>query len=768
MSANLNLIYSEFNLNVANDSERIIYVFDEYRLDAAHRMLYRGETEIPLAPKAVETLLALIDKRGEIISKDELIGAIWTDTVVEESNLQHYLHVLRKTLGTRRDGKPFIETFRRRGYRFSSDVQIIEKPMESKSGGARLSEESGKNFYREDGFPRAVYQNDKIPDKQKTTVKAAFDGYSRLALAIAVFAVAAGLTVFLYSRFQTPSAVQFGSAQSEISITNLTNGNTVLSATISNDGRYFVYNDEDGDINRLWLQQNGQTTRLEIIPPAERSIVGKTFSPGGEFVYFMSLEKGETEYALYRVPTLGGAVSKVLTNIDSPVSFSPDGKEMVFSRFTKATGEFSIVITDGAGNDERALLVRSGAEQLSIGNAWSPDGKTIAFGAVSLKSSTGEGNCTISSVEISTGAVKPLSAEKWDTCYRMAWTRDGAGIVFVGTRDGESYSTRRDQVYYLDAASGESRRITTDGNRYQNWSLGVTDKNEILAVPHNRHSQIWAVNADGDARSAVQLTNGLADGRVGIAPLPDGRIGYITRNGESLSLWTTNADGTDQKQIFNELPFIYELRATPDGRYFIFSARRGKQSHLYRLNTDGTNLKLLTDGDSYETNSTVSPDSQWIFYGSNIFEGTSWKARLQKISIEGGASIHLTAGDFKHIVPHFSPDGRFIYNSAAGDKLVLMTENGVTIKTFERAGNSSQNTSAQWLPNGEAITYLVYKNNVTNIWQQPVSGDKPQPLTDFTSGEIFNFAFSHDGKKLYVSRGYQTRNAVLIKNFKVK
>src|SRR5215208_336196 len=104
MSANLNLIYSEFNLNVANDSERIVYVFEDYRLDVAHRMLYRGETELALAPKAVETLLALIDKRGEIISKDELIDTIWTDTIVEESNLQHYLYVLRKTLGTRRDG----------------------------------------------------------------------------------------------------------------------------------------------------------------------------------------------------------------------------------------------------------------------------------------------------------------------------------------------------------------------------------------------------------------------------------------------------------------------------------------------------------------------------------------------------------------------------------------------------------------------------------------------------------------------------------------
>lgn len=766
MSANLKLIYSEFNLNVANDSERIVYVFDEYRLDAAHRMLYRGEVEIALVPKAVETLLALIDKRGEIVSKNELIGTIWTDTIVEESNLQHYLHVLRKTLGTRRDGKPFIETFRRRGYRFSSDVQIIENPHDSTTNGARLSENSGGNFYRQNGFPRTVYQNDKISDKQKTIEKAAFEGYSRLALAIAVFAVVVGLTVFFYSRLETPNSDRVVNAQAEVSITNLTNGNPVYSATISNDGKYYVYNDVDGEINRLWLQQTGQPTRLEIIPTAERSITGKTFSPDGEFVYFMSLEKGETEHALYRVPTLGGEVSKILTNIDSPVSFSPDGKEMVFSRFTKATKEYSLVITDNAGKHERVLLVRSGAEQLSIGNAWSPDGKRIAFGAVKLKSSTAEGNCSIFSVEVNTGAVKPLTAKKWDSCYRMNWTRDGEALVFIGTRDGESYSTRRDQVYYLDAATGESRRITTDGNRYQDWSLGVTDKNEILAVPHDRLSQIWALNANGDSRSAVQLTHGVADGRVGIAPLADGSIGYITRSGENLSLWTMNADGTNQKQIFSELPFIEELRATPDGRYFIFSARRDRFSHLYRTDPDGANLRQLTDGESYEIESTISPDSRWIFYGSNVFDGAVWKSSLQKIPVDGGAPIRVTTGHNWQIMPYFSPDGRFISDIYSGDKPVILTEKGEIVKTFGAVENSALNSGARWLPNGEAITYPVYKNNSTNIWQQPIDGDKPQPLTDFTSGVIFNYAFSNDGKKLYVSRGYETRNAVLIKNFK--
>ena len=105
MSLNLDFISSEFNLNVVSNSGRIIYLFEGYRLDVPRRMLYRGENEVALPPKAIETLIALIEARGEIVSKGDLMKCIWADTVVEESNLDHYLHVLRRTLGQKSDGQ---------------------------------------------------------------------------------------------------------------------------------------------------------------------------------------------------------------------------------------------------------------------------------------------------------------------------------------------------------------------------------------------------------------------------------------------------------------------------------------------------------------------------------------------------------------------------------------------------------------------------------------------------------------------------------------
>src|SRR5260221_583202 len=113
MSLDLILKNSQFNLKMDKPSDHKIYEFEEFRLDAVHLMLYHKNEEISLAPKAVETLLVLIERSGEILSTDELMSAIWTDSVVEESNLSQYLHLLRKTLGKRRDGKQFIETLKR-------------------------------------------------------------------------------------------------------------------------------------------------------------------------------------------------------------------------------------------------------------------------------------------------------------------------------------------------------------------------------------------------------------------------------------------------------------------------------------------------------------------------------------------------------------------------------------------------------------------------------------------------------------------------------
>src|SRR5262245_56131701 len=103
-----------------------LYEFGRFRLDACERVLWRGDELIVLPPKVFDTLLILVDKEGNVVSKSELMEAIWADAFVEESNLSQNIYTLRRTLGADEQGRQFIETVPRRGYRFAVPIKSID------------------------------------------------------------------------------------------------------------------------------------------------------------------------------------------------------------------------------------------------------------------------------------------------------------------------------------------------------------------------------------------------------------------------------------------------------------------------------------------------------------------------------------------------------------------------------------------------------------------------------------------------------------------
>ncbi|MGH9782812.1 MAG: winged helix-turn-helix domain-containing protein, partial [Terriglobia bacterium] len=87
-----------------------IYEFGPFRLDVAERMLLRDGENISLQPKAFDLLHVLVEHHGHLLEKDELLQAVWPDTIVEEVNLANNISVLRKALGEEGNGQRFIET----------------------------------------------------------------------------------------------------------------------------------------------------------------------------------------------------------------------------------------------------------------------------------------------------------------------------------------------------------------------------------------------------------------------------------------------------------------------------------------------------------------------------------------------------------------------------------------------------------------------------------------------------------------------------------
>lgn len=102
-----------------------VYEFKGFRLEAAQRrLLYNGQP-VPLKPKILDLLLLLVQMRGRLVEKDELMKEIWPNTIVEENNITVSMSILRKTLGEGRAGRQFIETVPGRGYRFVAPVKTI-------------------------------------------------------------------------------------------------------------------------------------------------------------------------------------------------------------------------------------------------------------------------------------------------------------------------------------------------------------------------------------------------------------------------------------------------------------------------------------------------------------------------------------------------------------------------------------------------------------------------------------------------------------------
>ena len=114
-------------------NETRAFEFDRFRLEIGERRLTRDGHPVRLRGKVFETLCVLICNHGRLVTKDELVASVWPDIVVEESNLNHNICILRRALGEKASGQKYIETVPRQGYRFVAEVNELQLPGDSRA-----------------------------------------------------------------------------------------------------------------------------------------------------------------------------------------------------------------------------------------------------------------------------------------------------------------------------------------------------------------------------------------------------------------------------------------------------------------------------------------------------------------------------------------------------------------------------------------------------------------------------------------------------------
>src|SRR6185369_6494860 len=142
-----------------------------------------------------------------------------------------------------------------------------------------------------------------------------------------------------------------------------TNGKAVKVA-ISPDGKYVAYVFNDAGQQSVWLRQMATNKEIQIVPPERTDIYGLTFTRDGNYLFYVS-QRQNLLAVLYQIPSLGGVPDKLLEDVDSPVTFSPDGKQMAFIRF--GPGNAAIVIANIDGSGERTKVNTRTGDALRIG-----------------------------------------------------------------------------------------------------------------------------------------------------------------------------------------------------------------------------------------------------------------------------------------------------------------------------------------------------------------------------------------------------------------
>jgi serine/threonine protein kinase/Tol biopolymer transport system component len=587
----------------------------------------------------------------------------------------------------------------------------------------------------------------------------------QVAVLALVFAFAAGVTLLIYSYLHQKGKKAPFSFQS-MKLTRLTATGKSTQAAISPDGKIVAYVVNDAGQRSLWIRQVATSRNLQIVEPSDVNYNGVTVTPDANFVYYVTAKQNAPVQELYQISVLGGTPKKITTDVDSPVTFSPDGKRFAFTRGEPNKGEMSLLIANADGTGEKRIAARKTPAFYEI-PAWSPDGTIIACSAGD--SFVGK-VMSVVAVNPDNGAEKPMTAEKWLGVGTLSWLPDGSGLVMIAA-DQES---RLSQLWHVSYPDGATKRLTNDLNNYVGVSIaGQSDS--LVTVRYDQSSYVWvmqsanapppgAPNSKGfalDASQARQITSGGAK-YYSCAWTPDGRIVYAADASGTRDLWIMDQDGSHQKQLTSDAGSNFQPEVSPDGRYIVFvSDRNSGKQNIWRMDSDGSHPTQLTNTE-LNRNPLVTPDGKWIVYTSmGRVSPTIWK-----MPIEGGTAVQIV--DKYSTTPSISPDGKFIacyyWDETPESQLAIAIvpfEGGAPIKKF-----NLPSMFVRWSPDGRGLVYIDNRGGVSNLWMQPLDEGQPVQLTNFQTDQIFYFDWSPDGKQLSLARGTATSDVVLFSDLK--
>jgi Tol biopolymer transport system component/DNA-binding winged helix-turn-helix (wHTH) protein len=711
-----------------------VFLFDDVRVDPHFARILKSGSEVPIEPKAFDLLIFLIENRGRLLEKGELLNAVWKDAIVTENALTREIARLRKTLGDDPKAARYIQTVHTRGYRFIADVGVLDDA--ARNGGAANGNHSV--IVKEEEEPVAVaavgvageVATDPQPNFSQTKPSRSS---SRKALLLIVALGLICITAFFVWRVYFADALQ--TAPEILEITPITTApGLALNPTFSPDGNTLAYSSDQNGGFELYAKPLAPDGREIQITSDGNQNLEPAWSPDGKSIAYHSDKHG----GIWLIPALGG-MPRQLTDFGCRPAWSRDGMMIAFQ-----SESFHDLIQPYASSATLWVVASQGGSPKQITQAgqpagghlcpaWSPDGKRIAFLNASLTS------YQIWSVPLIGGPSKQMTPNQSGDKADLVWDGDGRSIYFtmgmmllklrVDPATGERIG-KPVKVADLGATVFRNPAISANGKKiaYSAWA----PKSNVWSIPLAPSPSKSAAGAPIPLTNETHSRNGLT------AFSPDGKRIVFTseRRGIGYQLWLMDADGRNQTQLTADAQASLSPSWFPDSARIAFASVRQNHQTVSSLTLDTRKERILSDATSIEI-PRLSPDGTRVAftYATNGFYNVG------VMPTENGQPQQLTfEGRFTGF-PCWSPDSQWLaFQMKQGDDMQLMlmpsTGGAPTQLTFGRGDNWPYS----WSPDGDRVAFAGSRNGVWNIWWVSRSTRMIKRLTDNTKpGVVMRF-----------------------------
>ena len=807
-------------------SPKYIAEFGPYSLDAANRILLRDGEIVPLKPKVFDTLLALVERPGQVLTKTELMERIWPDTVVEENNLTQNISMLRKILGKNSRGEHYIRTIPRRGYCFTSSIQEVW-------------EESTNFILEKSSRSRIVVEEEQESSEQQATVtdvsirtgvlshlasKLNPLSWSITQKVIAISALVAAVAVAVWIPISLTKNRADSDLLSSLSIIHIVNwksapGETELrNGAFSHDGEMIVFSSNKDEHNGIWIKQINSGEAVEVIGD-EWHNESPIWSPDRQQIAFVS-DRGNAP-GIWSIPRLGGtpillrtfekgwpelkywsrknariyyelesnfyaldlASNQIiqLTYFDwaklSPPGFSiaPEEDRIAYSAGENGHQDIWVRAVDGG---EPFQVTHDQADDRSA--VWHPDGESIIY------SSNRNGTYQICIAYLDGSPTRQITFGDTNNAVSDV-SPDGDKILFIASREEAD-------LFKVEVDSGEELTLTSDIG-LELWPDVSPDGKAVAFQAASAkikmfNSSILSKPADGSGRQTQLAADGF-DARWS----PDGgNLGYLRFSDDLYNIWVVKATGAEQNQLTRDGVMIsgvsglpYNHRQTrdyswsPDSSKIAYCSVKSGQLNAWVMAVDMSSDNMISN--NTDLNLAIlcplwSPDGNRIAYvatPSVVSAGTRnslcvWPAEFGK-----SETIFQSKTPFRLIGWSESGDGlivgviKDVNNQQTTKAQIDLFQVSLISGGLRNIASlpSAYLNNIQLSPDRRSVAFVSRQGGPDNIWVVPVSGGMTRKVTKNTDPRVFysSLAWSPDGKSLYSSKQASRKVISVIDNF---